>query len=488
MTQRLLKTFVLPAYLVLCGAVRASAGVSLASPLDCKDCSVILISIDTLRADALGAYGSKSGTSPALDRAAERGFVFLNAFSAAPNTLPSHMTAFTGLYPLRHGVKPAIDPGKLDAKHFTLAEILRKRGYKTAWSYASSYPSVDPMIACSHAGFTRGIDTVMNESMNLEPGDPTAIGWLEKNASKRFFLFMHQYRMHAPYAPTRRTLEKFGDKLDGRKYLSQENVSARLVDMVMKKPELLFSTRTLAESEVLLIEDPAARRGEISRMVHEISRKDYRPNTLRESGIFWPQFDLKNPADLNDLKTLYGINLYDVDRWFDGFYKKLEELKILDKTIVVIMSDHGEEFMEHGKFNHTQLYQECIHVPLIFMFPNARGRRIAETVSTADITPTLLHSLGLGAIPDAQGVSLKPLMEGVAYPASRAVFGNFVLSSAYSVRDSSYSYIVEYTDGLAERLYDRAADPGEARNLIDSGVPVPLEKYRRLMKSYMMGE
>lgn len=436
-----------------------------AASAECKDCNVILISLDTLRADALGAYGSDFGSSPSIDRAAKKGFVFLNAFSPVPSTIPSHMSVFSGLYPSRHGVLHAWMPGKMRSPHPTLAEILSDLGYRTAWVWVAPFPSEDPMVEIRHVGFGRGFETFINEAVSQGTGTLTAFSWLEKNASEPFFLFLHNYRMHDPYAPSRRSMRLFFNKLHRKKYMTSEDLNQKLSEAIERDPSLVFSTRTASG----------------------VMMRYHRLYALRDREMFWRQFNLRDPMQQEDLKTLYAANLRDVDEWFAGLIRKLEDLKILDKTILVLMSDHGEEFWEHGRFSHSQLYVETLHVPLIFIFPKGRGRSIPDVVSGVDIYPTILEILGIGIPETVQGMSLKTLMEGGAYPEERFVFGDHGARSSYSVRDAARAYIVDRSEGFVERYYDRVNDPGETRDLIEANEAVSIKKYRRILKSFLEG-
>ncbi len=462
------------------GAARASS-----DRIGCADCNVILVSLDTLRADALGAYGSKLGASPAIDRAARRGFTFLNAYSPATSTLPSHMSVFSGLYPVRHNIKNSWREDKLRASDPTLAEILKSRGYRTVWAWTAPYLSVDPMISNPHGGHGRGFDDFINETFIRDEKPSTAFEWLESNASNRFFMFLHNYRMHQPYTPSRRAMKKFSNTLYRKDYLTLEAANQKIRDEVVNKPELVFSSDTIAHNpDVFGTRDPDEKWAKIQR---HLSRLGYTPHWFHMMGdsLFWSQFDVTKPEDVSDLKALYSMRLYDLDEWFEGLIAKLRALKILDKTLIVVMSDHGEEFAEHGGFSHSQVHEECVRIPLIFLFPGRGGKAIPDMASNIDIYPTVLDALGMEIPGSIQGVSLLPLVEGGTGPGRRPVFSGNYARSMYSVRDATRSYIVDRSSGLAEKFYDRAADPGETRNLIGTPGESGVDPYRRLIRAYL---
>lgn len=465
----------------------AHGGVSLVdvSAYDCRDCNVILISLDTLRADALETYGADFSVSPAIDRAAKRGVVFTSAYAAAPWTLPSHMSVFSSLYSARHNIRNAWGPEKLGAADPTLAETLKKRGYKTVWAWIAPYPSTDSMMLCSHGGYGRGLDEYINEALIRDDRSPTSFDWLEKNASKKFFMFLHNNHMHDPYAPRWDTLKLFSDRLRRKNYLTLEEISGKLNEDVLNDPSLIFSSQTLSlHPEVFGEKNPDKKQDGIQKLVYALQHKSYWYSILQER-LFWPQFDLSKPSDVSDLKALYAMRLYELDRWFGALYRKLEDLKILDKTIIVLMSDHGEEMGEHGGVRHVQLHEEVLRIPLIFLFPSAKGKRVPDIVSNIDIYPTVLDALGIEPPRSIQGISLKPLMEGRPHPGARFVFSDFWEKSSYAVRDASYSYIVDRSGGFEEKFYDRINDRKESRNLIGSKDAAPADAYRRALRDYI---
>ncbi len=471
------------------GAGTARAGMVLAdaNSFGCKDCNVILISLDTLRADVLGAYGSDLGLSPAIDRAAKRGIVFSNAYAAAPWTMPSHMSVFSSLYSQRHNIRNAWGPEKLDAADPTLAEILKKRGYKTAWAWIAPYPSTDSMMLCSHGGYGRGLDEYINEALIRDADSPTVFRWLEKNATNRFFLFLHNNHMHDPYAPRWETLKQFSGRLRRKNFLTHEEILERTEEDILNNPSLIFSSQTIAlHPEVFGLKDMNGKQDGIRKLMTRLQHKSYWYNALLER-MFWPQFDLSRPDDISDLRALYSMRLYELDRWFGALQRKLDDLGLRNKTLIVLMSDHGEELGDHGGLRHIQLHEEVLRIPLIFLLPSGNGKRVSGMASNVDIFPTVLAALGLEIPRSIQGISLKPLIEGRPYPDSRPVFSDFWDKSAYAVRDSSYAYIVDRSNGFEEKFYDRINDRGETLNLIGSGGAAPVDKYRRILSEYIGG-
>jgi arylsulfatase A-like enzyme len=443
----------------------------------CEGCNVILLSVDTLRADALSAYGYGRETSPNLDRLASRGVVFLNDFSQFPVTLSSHMSMFTSQYPWVHRVRTTyVD--QLSTGTVTLPMALRAHGYRTVWAAMVN----DPNLSLS-AGFGRGFDDLVPPVDSRREWTSRAFAWLEGHSQQRFFMFLHTYRTHDPYAPEDSAVLRFIPSLDPGKRFDDESAGPRAERELYDEIESTGSTQVLpqaflaAHAEALAITDPVRRRQVLEPLLQGLDdegRQQLGTSVfLRVRDNFWKSFDLHNASDVAYARTLYDAAVYQADQGIGALYAKLEALGIADKTLLVITSDHGEEFMEHGRVTHTQDYVELMHVPLIVVFPGRRlGLRIPQVVRSIDIMPTILDALRLPAPPRIQGRSLRPLIAGDE-DAARYSFAQSYIS--YSVRDARFTYNVKNqcaaADGpsdprcLVEEFFDRDLDPGEKNNL-----------------------
>lgn len=156
--------------------------------------NIILISIDTLRADHLSCYGYRRKTSPNIDTFAEKSLVFTNAISTSSWTVPAHASMFTGLYPSRHGLMQSPQPGKLPETIKTLAEILGEFGYFTAGFHGGGYLS-------SYFGFNRGFDVYSSKGSRIEHNLNNCLRWINRHRKDRFFLFLHGSNCHVPLSP-----------------------------------------------------------------------------------------------------------------------------------------------------------------------------------------------------------------------------------------------------------------------------------------------
>ncbi len=301
--------------------------------------NIILISLDTMGASHLGCYGYGTPTSPHIDELARESALFLQAFSAAPYTLPSHMSIFTGLVPPRHQVF-YLDQS-LDPDIHSLTELLRARGYLTA-------AFTDDGQVSSDYGFSRGFDYYEEkrggERVTRSAGllHKRVSSWINDHRGLKNFLFLHTYQTHNPY----------------------------------KSPPP-FGQMFLKENH------------------------PWKGISLEE--IFGPGFAtfFKNVSELEreNMVALYdGEIRYTDEVLIKPLLDELKKLNLYDRTMLIITADHGEAFGEHGYWMHSwNIYNEVARVPLIIKFPRSRhrGRIIHDFVGTIDIMPTILDEANI---------------------------------------------------------------------------------------------
>lgn len=308
--------------------------------------NVLLVSLDTLRPDHLGCYGYPRPTSPNLDRFAAHGIRFSNCRAQATWTLPSHMSLFTSMLPSHNGVDNLnkVLPEEVP----TLARLLRDEGYRTA-------ALVNNGQMRAHWGFSRGFDTwrefeVDTPAGNCEAITAEAVDWLRSaREAEPFFLFLHYYDTHDPYAAPESYRQKMGTMLTGPE--------ARTLCFRHRFPDR-----------------PLAR------------------------------------ARLDDLLSAYDAEI----AWLDHELGKLLDA-VPPNTLVVIFSDHGEAFKEHGWTLHgASLYEEEVRVPLLLRLPDktAQPAVIGESVMLLDVAPTILARCGIRPPLSFQGKDLCPLWDG----------------------------------------------------------------------------
>jgi arylsulfatase A-like enzyme len=373
---------------------------------------VLLVTVDTLRADHLSAYGGPDPT-PAFDAVAAEGVLVERAYTPTPSTGPAHASLFTGLYPWRHGVLQNAAP--LPDELVTLAMSLRERGFRTA-AFVSSF------ILDGRFGFDRGFESYGFEATEkivwrgqLRPrfyarGAATtdaALRWLHDHRGERFFLWIHYFDPHAPYEPPEGFALPPGTDvdLDGRRVPSGLGSRSRLGDLVR------------------------AYRGEVRYTDAELGRL---LDSLREDGR-------------------------------------------LDRIALVVTSDHGEAFGDHGQLGHgTTLYEELVRVPLLVRGPGIpAGRRLPGPVQLEDLMPTLLDWLGLPVPPDLDGVSLLGWLRGAGAPPPR----HTVLGRRRAYTDEPDLFFARSGEikwiGHGEDFdrYDLSLDPRELAALRESEPP-----------------
>lgn len=312
----------------------------------------VLISIDTLRADHLGAYGYGRDTSPFFDELAARGVLFERAIAQIPGTLPSHMSIFTGLYPAEHQVYPPASI--LSPSIETLPEAFRRSGFRTGGLTDGGYMD-------GRYGFDRGFesfdDTVSGPGKSTERIFGRGLEFLRGlEDGERFFLFLHTYQVHDPYLPAPGHIERFWSG--------------------PPPPAFPPTGRNLSD---------------VNRGLRTVT-----------------------PEAVRYFKALYDSEIRAVDDQLRRLFAGMRELGLAEDTVVIITSDHGEEFLEHGKLVHEQVYDECLHVPLLVLAPGVLPRRVRDLVESVDIAPTLYELAGIAPRTTPSGESLRPRMDGEA--------------------------------------------------------------------------
>lgn len=389
--------------------------------------NVILVSLDTTRADHLGCYGWHRNTSPHLDRIAQEGAVFERCFSPWIPTHPAHTTMFTGCDVMKHqvvaqGAKTELAPGVR-----TLAELLKEQGYWTG--------------AADNLGrwFSRGFDRYEGYQWARDPdggwrkGEAvtrTALRVLNEAAAQErpFFLFFHYWDAHSPYLPPAPYHRMF--------YGSDERDPAnRSMEPVLNFPPFMYYFQEWM--------------GDVT--------------------------DIEFPQAQYDAEIAY------MDACLQHVFQRLEELKLTEQTLVVITADHGEEMDEHQMwFDHHGLYDTNVHVPLILRMPGTvpSGLRVPGQVRVVDIAPTVLDLVGAPEVIEREGMQGRSVL-----PAFSGSLPNGTTERIYvtectwmrkrAVRTPEWKLIVarDHPDIHGRppvELYDLRSDPGEQVNLAES--------------------
>ena len=304
--------------------------------------NIVLIVIDTLRADHVGCIGNPRGLTPAIDALAAGGVVFRRAYAQSSWTKPSIASLLTSRYQSDHGVIGF--ESQLAEREITLPEVLRDNGYATGAFVANPVLRDDMGFAQGYehyevAGAWDVVDVRTREWMNMH-----AVRWVRQALPRPFFLYLQYMEPHVPYRPT----AKFAMVFEDRPW-----------------PDLRLLNRTLGRNLPL------------------------------------------SPEMLADAKDVYDAEVAEADRRVGVVLDALRGAGALDDAIVVVTADHGEEFVDHGGLLHgSTLYEEVIHVPLVFVATGgARGVGVDEPVELIDVAPTLLDLAGVPASPSFRGRS-----------------------------------------------------------------------------------
>ena len=374
--------------------------------------NVILISIDTLRADRLGCYGGTGGITGMMDFWAERGVRFANTWAPSPWTLPSHASMFTSLYPTEH--RAIDDKINIDKQAVMITERLRDAGFKTA-AFVSHY------YLGEEYGFGRGFeDFYIKPDAKADEMVAKAVRWIGRNKNKSFFAFLHLFDPHTPYQPP--------------------------IDIAKKHYPTDVNVRVSGTT------------ADVMEVVHT-----------------WPQESAKQK--LRALSALYDGEIEFVDKQLEVLFKSLQENRIDQNTIIILVSDHGEEFMEHGLMEHGfTLFQEQLAVPMIWYYPTGlpSGAVIQEPASLIDLAPTMLDILGLAPMENISGESLLPIISK-----QKTTLGRSLLSETTRQGPDRVTIIRDYQKFMyspelmlngrqfGESLFDLNADPQELTDLFE---------------------
>lgn len=385
--------------------------------------NVIVVLVDTLRADHLGCYGFPADISPSVDRLAAESVVFERCVSPAPWTKPSVATLFTSLYPSQHGLssspKSMPDPSQardtevLPAAIETMAESFSGAGYETA-AFVTNHWLQDPY------GFSQGFDRYIFRPRKYEPAPgivAIAKEWLAGRKSARpFFLYLHLMDVHGPY------------------HFSEE-------DLTMMKSVLGPKDRPLSARE--------------TKSLHFYMGATWRGRPAMAGSLL-------------NWRAAYAAGVRRCDRAIGDFLDTVRRQGLLENTIIVLTADHGEGLMDHGRMEHGQsLHIEQLHVPLVIRLPGAapEPRRVKGWVGLIDVLPTLADLCDLKAPRNAWvGKSLASALRGGSVR-SRAMHSTAVKNPPFadSVIQGEF-HLIEKVETKNRELYHLASDPKEARD------------------------
>ncbi len=448
------------------------------SPL-CKNCNVILVSLDTLSANHLPCYGYDRNTSPFLCAFAKQNIMFSHAYANGTYTLPSHVSMFTGLNSNIHRVY-SVEHHSLSKNIPFLPEILQKNGYTTLFVL----PPADINLPLDTV-YNRGISKIYFEgpsSWNTALQDFAA----NVTQEKKTFLFLHTYAVHHPY-------------LIGNKptlYTTDENPNIPLTE-----EEYNSTSKALYQELYKVLQNELAKgvshalTAVYKEMLSVIVKNNYDPQVLdplfmrfnenydKYVGTFVQNikynstYDIHNQRDIDYLRALYDQRIHDLDQ--DEITKVLRFLssneRIKNSTIVIFTADHGEEFMEHGNVYHVTVYDSNLHIPLIFYIPgNTKPEQISTPVQLTDLSPTILDMLGITYKNEFQGSSLVGEIRGKPLP-DRLIVSDGGNLDTMVIRNKQWKLHAKRNPDSTftpYALYDIQKDPNEKQNVLFSHLDI----------------
>jgi arylsulfatase A-like enzyme len=376
----------------------------------CEGCNVVLVSLDTLRADHLGCYGYDRPTSPNIDEFASRSYVFEDAISQSAWTRPAHASMLTGYHPAEHGIVTMLKNAVLRADVSTLPAVLGGAGYRTA-----AFTGGANMAA--EFGFDNGFEVFESPGRRIEDHLAGIDDWLAKVGDAPFFLMVHGFDPHRPYK---------SNPLD-RRALGLGSAPARGINRICT--------------------------------------------------------ETKSRAAMAPFVAEYDAAIHRGDRGFGELLDLLRTRNLDRRTVVVVTSDHGEEFLEHGRCFHIRtLYREVLRVPLILHVPGTASARIAGVVpASVSIGPTILELVGVasGSLPGPSLVSSMRKGRG-SFPFVVSETGSRVGPQGYGhvrAMTTDREKLIHWIDQDRFEYFDLVSDPYE-RSAVAEGAEVEAMKAR----------
>ncbi|MDO8470453.1 MAG: sulfatase-like hydrolase/transferase [bacterium] len=421
-----------------------------------KPYNVIMISIDTLRADHLGLYRYSRNTSPNLDKFSQESIVFEQAIAQAPFTLPSLASTFTSEYPSAHGLMGT--SSRLSSSKLTLAEVLKEHEYNTAAFVGEG--ELQRVF-----GIDQGFDRYIDEGgISIKENIPLAEEWLKQNKGSKLFLFLQGFDVHAPYQKP----EPYDDMFDKDYYGLLADRAKYWLDYSIKNPKAILDN---------------------------IKKIDGKPVLVQDDGIEVPL----TQQDIDYIIAQYDGGIRYTDDLIQGFFDKLKQMGLYDNSIIIVLAGHGESLGDILKrahpstdnlnvVGHGQVYDEVVRVPLIIKYPDLAPKRVSSQVQLIDLFPTILDFLNIPqdrqVKANIQGKSMLPFLEGKQKgDIDPYAFGEGEGGALRFVRTPFWKLIVR-GENMFE-LYRLRDDPGEMTSVF-FGHPDIVEQFQEVLaKQYL---
>ena len=382
--------------------------------------NIIFISLDTFRPDLVGKLDkSQTPVTPHISALAKESVVFKNAFAQIPFTLPSHMSMFTGLYPDAHGV---VDENKsLPASIKTLPQHLQQNGYSTFGFFTTDWLKKE-------FGFGSGFDhyeriyVSQNFTFADQVNDRALRALASADPERPFFIFLHYFDAHSDFTNRKNKLPYFSPN----SFRNDLNLPANTDEFC----DVLGNCATAFLQNLNKKREPLP------------------------------------PATVQTIFELYIRGAKYLDEELGRLFTALQSRRFFDESLIIVTSDHGEEFREHGRFIHSQSYDETIAIPLIIRFPNGdHGGTVSEELAESiDFLPTILAYLGISYDQPVQGQNLLPTILTGTPSKSSVLSQDKIKKQRYALRAADLKFIHNFATGQSE-LYNLDQDPYELEDL-----------------------
>lgn len=386
----------------------------------CIDCNIIFIDLDMLRANQLGIYGYYRNTSPNIDAFAKKSILFKNAYAQGYWSPQSIRSLLTSYFPENWE--------KRAQQNATLPKILKKEGYTTIvfagdLTINKTEPEMlkllgfDIIHTLFHVSSRESPSTTIAALMNFNKTFNGGLDWIKKN-DKKFFMYLHAFDLIGPYRG------KYKYYFDPNYNESNEDIMSQYSDLMEK------SNKT----------------------------QDYNFNDLKKSFF--------KPEQIDSIIANYDSSVLHLDELFGNFIYELNKTGVINRTIIVVFSDHGGDLFENGRISHLSTSYNNLHVPLIIYMPGAKSKVIDAPVALMDLIPTILDLTNITTHYQFQGINLVPIIENPKIAdKNRAIIG--------------YGYIKkgdwEMFTYPAVQIYNLRYDPNESNNLADKKQDITTE-------------
>lgn len=438
--------------------------------------NIVLITIDCLRADHLSCFCYHRKTTPNIDELAKRGVLFSTAISNGPYTAMSFPSILTSTYALMY---PRFKENGLllTGERTSIAEVLKRNGYATAAFHSN------PLLA-TYFGYRRGFDVFEDHI-----GKSKSEGFVSKVKRK----IKQKHTRERGFYKILRTADSFFSrkKMEVEMFLGKE-VPYQKADVI--NHEALEWVSKNRKGFFLWIHYMDVHAPYLPTKPLSLFKRVYATRLALRA--WYPRFKgVVSSSDLGVLIELYDKEIKYVDYELGVFFEKLKELGIwLDNTFIVVTSDHGDEFMEHGELGHgpltarLKLYDELLRVPLIIAGPELPHKKVENQVSLLDVAPTIVDLADLGKMTAFLGQSLVTQMTS-QFTEEKGVISEYQWKKerGYAYRTKNWKYILTLNHESRSELYNLQKDPTERKNIANQR-PSETKKFKRIIERHISME